>query len=167
MSTREPNSPATPDARSGKYLTFHLGAEEYGIEILKVQEIIGLLPITMVPNTPHFIRGIINLRGKIIPVVDLRAKLGMETLAASNETCIVVVRRHTMEMGVVVDRVKEVLDIKSTEIEHAPEFGAQVDTSCLLGIGKHNGQVKLLLDIDRVLDSTGLMQAPTAGPETA
>ena len=141
--------------RAGKYLTFKLAEEEYGLEILKVREIIGLMDITSVPRTPGFIRGVINLRGKVIPVVDLRTKFGMETHQDTDETCIIVVDVASDEnadmMGILVDTVSEVLDIAVSEIEDTPTFGASVDMDFILGIGKVNGQVKILLDIDKVL----------------
>ncbi|HEY3281977.1 MAG TPA: chemotaxis protein CheW [Armatimonadota bacterium] len=135
----------------GKYLTFFLAGEEYGIEILKVHEIIGMMPITTVPRTPFFIKGVVNLRGKVIPIVDLRLKFEMEAMTQTEETCIIVVQTHGTEMGIVVDRVSEVLDIGSSEIEEPPSFGGDVDTTYILGIGKTDGHVKLLLDIERVL----------------
>ena len=135
----------------GKFLAFFLGDEEYGLEILKVYEIIGMQPITPVPRTPSFIRGVINLRGKVIPVMDMRARFGMPAIPDTEETCIIVVKAQGVQMGIVVDRVSEVLDIRSEEIEDAPAFGAQVNTEYILGIGKCNDSVKILLDIDKVL----------------
>jgi len=141
--------------RAGKYLTFKLADEEYGLEILKVREIIGLMDITEVPRTPSFIRGVINLRGKVIPVVDLRAKFGMEIHQDTDETCIIVVDvakdGSSDMMGILVDTVSEVLDISGHEIEDTPAFGASVNMDFILGIGKVNDQVKILLDIDKVL----------------
>ncbi len=151
---------------AGKYLNFFLGAEEYGIGILKVQEIIGFLPITPVPRTPSFMRGVVNLRGKIIPVVDLRVKLGMEPRERTVETCIIVVRTHGAELGVIVDKVSEVLNVQAAEVDPPPAMGAGVDTACLLGVGKSNGRVRLLLDIDRVLSKeelTGSLDATVQG----
>jgi len=133
----------------GKFLTFFLSKEEYGIEILKVQEIFGLMPITPLPRTPPHLRGVINLRGKIIPVVDLRLKLGLAP--AEDQTCIIVVRAHGVELGVTVDRVSEVANILTNDIEDVPVFGPEVDVNDLLGIGKTGGRVRLLLDIDRIL----------------
>lgn len=138
----------------GKFLTFYLAEEEYGVEILKVQEIIGIMPITPVPRTPHFVRGVINLRGKVIPIVDLRLKFDMATIEQTAETCIIVVHVHGIEMGIVVDKVSEVMSISSQDIESTPSFGADVNTDYILGLGKSQGKVKILLDIDRVL-STG------------
>lgn len=148
-----------------KFLTFYLAGEEYGIEILKVQEIIGLLPITRVPQTPPFIRGVINLRGKVISVVDLRLKFGMEEIDATSETCVIVVQTVGMEMGIVVDKVSEVLAIASTEIDDTPSFGTAVSTDYILGIGKSQGKVKLLLNIDRVLSTQDMINLRSATAE--
>lgn len=141
--------------KAGKYLTFDLASEEYGIEILKVQEIIGLMPITKVPQTPHFIRGVINLRGKVIPVVDLRLKFEMETKEDTRRTSIIVVKvkrsGNNVTMGLIVDDVFEVIDIEKTDIEPTPEFGANVNTDFILGVGKMNQKVVMLLDVDKVL----------------
>lgn len=154
--------------RGGKFLSFFLAEEEYGIEILKVQEIIGIVGITRVPRTPEHIRGVINLRGKVIPVVDLRLKFGMETKEQTEETCIIVVRARGIEIGIIVDRVSEVLNIVSEDIEDAPSFGAGVNTDYLLGIGKSDGRVKLLLDIDKVLSTREVVEihAATTSDET-
>ncbi len=143
-------------ARGGKFLTFYLGEEEYGIEILKVQEIIGLMSITRVPRTPDFVRGVINLRGKVIPIVDLRKKFRMEAVEDTEETCIIVVQTHGVQFGVVVDRVSEVVDLKDDSIEEAPEFGAEIDTDYILGMGKSGSRVRILVDIDRVLSKEEL-----------
>lgn len=145
-------------AKTNKHLTFRLGDEEYGLDILKVQEIIGIMPITRVPRTPQFVRGVINLRGKVIPVVDLRAKFGMGAVDDTDRTCIVVVQvsgksGYTV-MGTVVDEVSEVIDIVEDQIEATPEFGADIDTDFVLGIGKVNDRVVMVLDIDRVLSAS-------------
>lgn len=141
--------------REGKYLTFALAHEEYGLEILKVREIIGYMDITAVPQTPSHIRGVINLRGQVIPVVDLRTKFGMETAEVTEQTCIIVVEitqsGRKFNTGIVVDRVQEVLDIAGNDIEEAPQFGGSVDTDFILGMAKIGDSVKILLDIDRVL----------------
>ena len=141
--------------KEGKYLTFALGPEEYGLEILKVREIIGYMEITAVPQTPGHVKGVINLRGQVIPVIDLRAKFGMETAEITEETCIIVAEvsqnKRTFSTGIVVDRVQEVLDIDGADIEDAPQFGSSVDTNFILGMGKIGDTVKILLDIDRVL----------------
>jgi purine-binding chemotaxis protein CheW len=137
--------------RAGKYLTFVLAGEEYGLEILKVREIIGMMDITAVPRTPDFVRGVINLRGKVIPIMDLRLKFGMDGAEQTEQTCIIVVAVNGIEMGVVVDKVSEVLDIAAKEIEDAPSFGVTVDTDFILGMGKSRGKVTILLDIGKVL----------------
>ena len=140
----------------GKFLTFFLAEEEYGIEITKVQEIIGMLPITRVPRTPEYVRGVVNLRGKVIPIVDLRRKFGLDA-AGAEETCIIVVQVRGVQLGVVVDRVSEVSAVAAADIEEPPSFGADVHTEYLLGLGKVNGRVKLLLDIDQVLSTTEIV----------
>ena len=138
-----------------KYLTFSLGAEEYGLEILTVREIIGYIDVTAVPQTPPHVKGVVNLRGQVIPVVDLRAKFGMETTDVTDQTCIIVVEitqaGGTFSTGIVVDRVQEVLDVCGGDIEEAPQFGATVNTDFILGMAKIGDSVKILLDIDRVL----------------
>jgi len=138
-------------ALGGKYLTFGLEDEEYGLEILKVREIIGMMGITAVPRTPDFVMGVINLRGNVIPVIDLRLKFGMPHADQTEETCIIVVDVGEMEMGILVDRVSEVLDITDEEIQPAPDFGVAVNTNFILGIGKAAGKVTILLDISEVL----------------
>lgn len=146
--------------KEGKYLTFALGPEEYGLEILKVREIFGYMEITAVPQTPSHVRGVINLRGQVIPVVDLRSKFGMDATDITEETCIIVVEitqgTRKFNTGIVVDRVQEVLDIKGEDIEEAPQFGSSVDTSFILGMGKIGETVKILLDINKVLDGEDL-----------
>ncbi len=147
----------TVSGRDGKYLTFTLAGEEYGIIILKVKEIIGMLPITPVPQTPPYVKGVINLRGKVIPVVDLRRKFGMDPMEYTERTCIIVVEIadsvKTIPMGIVVDSVSEVLNIKSADIEETPSFGNRLDTDYILGMAKVGGGVKILLDIDRVMSA--------------
>jgi len=141
--------------KEGKYLTFSLASEEYGIGILKIKEIIGMMPITSVPQTPEFIKGVVNLRGKVIPVMDLRLRFGMPAIDYSERTCIIVVEitrnGRTFNTGIVVDRVQEVLDINGQNIEESPQFGSSVDTDFILGMGKVNNSVKILLDINKVL----------------
>ncbi|MCE5272890.1 chemotaxis protein CheW [bacterium] len=140
---------------SGKYLTFRLGGEEYGLQILKVKEIIGLMDITQMPRTPDYIRGVINLRGKVIPVMGLRDKFNMPHVEDDEKTCIIVVETRSegraILMGALVDGVSEVLNIQEDQIENAPEFGADVKTDFVLGIGKTREKVILLLDIDQVI----------------
>ncbi len=141
--------------KAGKYLTFALGGEIYGLEILKVQEIIGMMSVTRVPRTPEFIRGVINLRGKVIPVVDLRIKFGLESKDDTEKTVIIVVQvireSQKVTMGTIVDEVSEVMDIEAGQIEPPPELGAEVDTDFILGMGKIADKVVMLLDVDKVL----------------
>ena len=146
--------------RDGKYLTFSLAKEEYGIGILKVREIIGMLAITPVPQTPAFVKGVINLRGQVIPVVDLRLKFGMAELEYTERTSIIVVevrgQNSNIPIGIVVDAVSEVVNIKGEDIEDTPTFGTRLDTDYILGMAKTDGGVKILLDIDRVLSAEEL-----------
>jgi len=140
---------------AGKYLTFRLASEEYGLEIMKVQEIIGMMPVTQVPRVPEYVRGVINLRGRIIPTIDLRSKFGLERIADTDKTCIIVVEIMTakgkVSVGIIVDEVAEVLDVAATELDHAPEFGTTLNMDFILGLGIVKGGVKILLDIDKVL----------------
>lgn len=146
--------------RENKYLTFTLANEEYGIGILKIKEIIGMLPITSVPQTPPFVKGVINLRGKVIPVVDLRLKFAMPPMDYTERTCIIVVEIDSpagaIMIGIVVDSVSEVLNIKEEDIEDTPTFGTRLNTAYILGMAKTGGGVKILLDIDKVLTSQEL-----------
>ena len=141
--------------KEGKYLTFTLANEEYGISILKIKEIIGMMPVTTVPQTPEFVKGVINLRGKVIPVIDLRLRFGMESVEYTERTCIIVVeiegQAGIIFMGIVVDSVSEVLNIKGEHIEDTPAFGTDLNTEYILGMAKIEGGVKILLDINRVL----------------
>jgi purine-binding chemotaxis protein CheW len=143
--------------REGKYLTFSMAAEEYGIGILKVKEIIGMMTITVIPQTPPYVKGVINLRGKIIPVVSLRLKFGMPEIDFTDRTCIIVVEVKTntghVQMGIVVDAVSEVLSIRNAEIEDTPTFGASLNTDFILGMAKAENGVKILLDIDKVISA--------------
>lgn len=144
--------------REGKYLTFTLASEEYGIGILKVKEIIGMMSITTVPQTASYVKGVINLRGKVIPVVDLRLKFGISAMDYTERTCIIVVEiagsGKTIMMGIVVDSVSEVLNIRGGDIEDTPNFGSHLNTDYILGMAKIGGGVKILLDIDKVLSDS-------------
>ncbi len=146
--------------RSGKYLVFQLDREEFGIRVLQVREIMAVQEITAVPQTPAHIKGVINLRGKIIPVVDLRLKFGLPEAEYTQHTCIIVVQvqRETspMPVGIVVDGVAEVLNLAAEDIEDTPDFGHGATTAYLLGMAKVKGKVKILLDIDRVLTAQEL-----------
>ncbi len=136
---------------SGKFLTFVLDNEEYGLEILKVHEIIGLMRITRVPRTPEHVMGVVNLRGKVIPVVDLRLKFCMEPIEATPRTCIIVVQSQGLQFGLVVDQVSEVVDWSAADVDEPPSLGQGVNTDYILGVGKSEEHVTFLLDIDRVL----------------
>lgn len=146
--------------RPGKYLTFQLGREEFGIRVLKVREIMGLQDITAVPNTPPCVKGVINLRGKVIPVVDLRLKFGLEARDYDARTCIIVVgvgaARGAVMTGIIVDCVSEVLNLAGEDIEDTPDFGTNAETQYLLGMAKVKGNLKILLDIDAALASADL-----------
>lgn len=156
----ENSSPARTEDRAGKYLVFDLGKEEFGIRVLKVREIMGIQDITAVPQTPAYVKGVINLRGKVIPVVDLRLKFGLPEIEYTQRTCIIVVQvemeAHSMLMGIVVDGVAEVLNLAPADIEDTPDFGQGIETTYLLGMAKVKGKVKILLDIDQVLTSQEL-----------
>lgn len=156
---------AEEDRRAGKYLTFFLGEEEYGLEILKVREIIGIMRVTAIPRMPEYVNGVINLRGKVIPVVDLRSKFCMPSTEHTSETCIIVVNVSGSQIGIVVDRVSEVQEIRGDAIEDPPNVGAGTDTSFILGMGKAEGSVKILLDIDKVLVDTEFAQIISAASE--
>ena len=167
--TTETNNPtktinqavSSMDNKEGKYLTFKLADEEYGIGILKIKEIIGMMPITSVPQTPDFVKGVINLRGKVIPVLSLRLKFGIEEETHTDRTCIVVVetpgQAGDILIGIVVDTVSEVLNIKGKNIEETPTFGTKLDTEYILGMAKLEGGVKILLDIDQVLNTEDII----------
>lgn len=154
----KPVEASATDPRAGKYLTFRLDREEFAIQVLRVREIMGLQDITTVPQTPHYMKGVINLRGKIVPVIDLRLKFGFPEAEASPATCIIVVQlqsgKETLLMGLLVDAVSEVLNFAASDIEDTPDFGQGVTTPYLLGIAKMKGAVKILLNIDEVLSTT-------------
>ncbi len=154
-------------ALAGKYLTFKLDVEEFGLEILKVQEIIKMMDITRVPRTPSFVRGVINLRGKVIPVVDLRLKFDMDSKEGTEKTCIIVVTvKHTsgsVIMGIIVDEVSEVLDVAGESIEPAPQFGGAVDTTFILGMGKVGDRVVTLMDVNKVLSGEDVAAVASLG----
>ena len=143
----------------GKFLTFTLGNEEYGVPVLKVREIIKVMDITQVPQVPDYVLGVINLRGKVIPVIDLRRKFGFAATEHTERTCIIVVdvdmATTRVMMGVVVDSVSEVLNVSDAEMEETPDFGGRTTTDYILGLAKVKGDVKILLDLDRVLGSDG------------
>jgi purine-binding chemotaxis protein CheW len=153
-------SDSTATSNANKFLSFCLGAEHYGVEILRVREIIGLIAITALPRAPEYVKGVMNLRGRIIPVIDLRAKFGLDPAEATKETCIIVMEGgeaatgETVVMGVVVDRVREVQDISNDHIEPAPEFGGPAPLDYIQGMGKAKDRVIILLNIAKVLSTT-------------
>lgn len=151
----------TTNDKGGKYLTFMLDNEEYGVAVLKVREIMGLIDITSVPRMPTYVKGVINLRGKVIPVIHLRLKFGLQEIEPTEQSCIIVVDVGR-EIGIIVDRVSEVLDIAGDCIESPPTMGAAVDTSFILGMGKVGDAVKILLDVERVLATDELIDIASA-----
>jgi purine-binding chemotaxis protein CheW len=160
LAANEAGAATQTDARAGKYLTFQLANEEFGIRVLKVREIMGLQEITAVPQTPAHIKGVINLRGKVVPVIDLRLKFGIPAAEYTQRTCIIVTQvrgeNGAVMMGIVVDGVSEVLTLTAPEIEDTPDFGEDIAGQYLLGMAKVKGKVKILLDIDRVLSAQEL-----------
>jgi purine-binding chemotaxis protein CheW len=161
MAPPESGAATRSDSRTGKYLAFQLGREEFAIQVLKVREIMGIQDITAVPQTPVFVKGVINLRGKVIPVVDLRLKFGLPEVEYTQRTCIIVVQIKGPDggvslTGIVVDGVSEAVNIAAGEIEDTPDFGDGVSTPYILGMAKSKGKVKILLDIDKVLQAQKL-----------
>jgi len=150
----------------GKYLTFQLSDEEYGLEILKVKEIIGMMNITNLPRTPEYVKGVINLRGKVIPVIDLRLKFRLPEKEYDEKNCIIVVEfddeDHYAQMGIIVDAVSEVLNVTTEELEPTPKFGVDLDTEFILGMAKGRGTVRTLLDINKVVGSEELVDIESA-----
>ncbi len=149
---------------SGKYLTFMLGEEEYGVPILKAQEIISMINMTRIPKTPDYVKGLINLRGSIIPVIDMRLKLGFEKQEYNERTCTVVglvnfPNNTSATMGMIVDIVHEVVDISQENIDKNTMLGGAVDSSCMLGIGHFNDKVIMLLDIDKIFSEDEMLQS--------
>ena len=161
ISTKELNRQIGLTTDGSQFLTFHLGDELYGVDILRVQEIKGYTTVTKIPNTPPHIKGVLNLRGTIVPIIELRTKFGMPTIDYTMFTVIVVVVVQEKIMGLVVDAVSDVLDIDRKDIQPPPEFGAKVDVSFLNGIGKSGDKLVALLDMDRLL-SDGDLQTVTA-----
>ena len=139
-----------------QYLTFSLGQEEYGIEILKVQEIKGYSAITPIPNTPPHVKGVMNLRGTVVPVVDLRSKFSMETVEYTKFTVIIVVTIGAKIAGLVVDAVSDVLNIPASDIRPAPDFGSRADTRFITGMANSGEKLAVLLDVDRLLSEEDL-----------
>lgn len=162
MAERQGNDAGFGTAKSSKFLTFQLGEEIYGLDILKVKEIIGIMDITPVPQSPSYVKGVLNLRGKIIPVVDLRLKFGFEEREYTERTCIIVVELENadgkMLVGIIVDAVSEVTNISEADVEPTPEFGSSFSTDYIRGMAKIKGKVVILLDISLVLSGGGLGQ---------
>lgn len=159
-------APATLNAQTGKYLTIALDNEAYGIAVLKVREIIRMQKVTPVPQVPDYVKGVLNLRGRVIPIIDLRAKFSLQA-QFTERTCIVVVQVQPpgalpLVMGLIVDSVDEVVNLTAGDIEPTPDFGTRIDTSCLTGMAKVKGQVKMLLDIDRVVAVEALPSSAAA-----
>jgi len=150
-------------AAPGKYLAFALADEEYALPVLKVREIIKMMDITQVPKVPPHVKGVINLRGKVIPIFDLRLKFGFPPQHATERTCIIVVDAAFSggrgSLGFVVDGVSEVLNITAEEIEPTPDFGERVNTTYVQGVAKRGARVKMLLDLDRILSSATALEA--------
>ena len=148
------------DTRAGKYLVFYLGQEEFAIQVQKVREIMGVQDITKVPQTPEHLKGVINLRGKVIPVIDLRLKFTMPAVEYTHRTCIIVVQvsgvRGPVLMGIVVDGVAEVVNVAGADVEDTPSFGKEVEVPYVMGMAKQKGKVKILLDIDQVMTAREL-----------
>ncbi|MCP5002886.1 MAG: chemotaxis protein CheW [Planctomycetes bacterium] len=140
----------------GKFLTFVLSEEVYGIKIHKVREIMAVIDITPIPQSPDYLKGVINLRGKVIPVIDLRLKFSMPETEFTHETCIIVVEFDSKHIGIVVDSVSEVIEIKNDQVGDTPQFGQDLDTSFIMGLGKVKEKIIILLDIDNVLSSDEL-----------
>lgn len=138
---------------AGKYLTFLVAEEEYALPILQVQEIVGLLPITQVPGTSNFIQGVINLRGKIVPVADMRSKFNIDLDVERPESCIIVTQAEDIELGLIVDSVSDVTRIMSEDLDSVPDFGVDATADYLIGIAQCNDQVRLLIDVNRLFDS--------------
>ncbi len=154
---------STIEDLSGKYLTFMLGDEEYGVPILKAQEIISMINMTRIPKTPDYVKGVINLRGSIIPVIDMRLKLEFEPMEYNERTCIIVGHVYfpngaSATMGMIVDIVHEVVDIAQKDIDKTPVLGGDVDANCMLGIGHFNEKIVMLLDIDKVFCEDEMLQ---------
>ncbi len=148
-------------AQAGKFLSFVLGGEEYGLEILRVQEINGLMDITRVPRSPDYVKGVINLRGRVIPIINLRKKFNMPMVEDTERTCIIMVQVNyndsQITMGIIVDEVSEVLNITDEQIEPSPNFGGGMkEADFITGMGKLDGKVVILLDVDSVLNGEEL-----------
>lgn len=170
--TTNSNSPAASAAKPGRYLTFKLGRESYGLPVLGVREIIRLCPITPVPRMPEYIKGVINLRGKVVPILDLRAKFQLSSESYGERACIIIVQvgappAAVILMGAIVDGVEEVVQLAEAELEPTPDFGGSPNTDYILGMATINGGVKTLLDLDKVFLKEGLLTlVPTQTPNS-
>jgi len=151
------------ERKTGKYLTFSIAKEDYGISIMKVKEIIEVMPVTPMPQTPPYVKGVINLRGKIIPVADLRTKLGIRESEYTDRSCIVILEttkdERTVLIGMVVDSVSEVLHIKGADIEDVNDFLLNLNRGCVLGMAKMASGIKMILDVDTVLGDVDINSA--------
>ncbi len=154
--TKELNQQIGLASDGSQFLTFNLGDELYGVDILRVQEIKGYTTVTKIPNTPSHIKGVLNLRGTIVPIIELRTKFGMSTIDYTAFTVIIVVVVQDKVMGLVVDSVSDVLNIEKKDIQVPPQFGARVDVSFLNGIGKSGDKLVALLDMDRLLSESDM-----------
>ena len=165
------NSPGI-GALAGRYLTFMLGTDSYGLPVLNVREIIRLCPITPVPRMPDYVKGVINLRGTVIAVIDLRAKFEMPASTLGDRCCVIIVQIRSLTggastlMGAVVDAVEEVVNLASTDIEPTPDFGGTLDTRYMLGVATIRGGVKTLLDIEKIFQEDGSLAMSAAPPST-
>ena len=159
-STLAPGAAATTDTQ--QFLTFALGAEEYGVEILKIQEIKGYSAVTPLPNAPAYVKGVLNLRGTIVPIVDLRKKFRLPEVAYDQFTVIVVVQVQGKTLGFIVDAVRDVLTVTAQDIQPTPDLAGQVDTACLNGLAKAGEKLVILLDIDQVLTAAEVHAAAEA-----
>ncbi len=174
IATTSPESTDDSGANENKFLTFCLGTEEYGVEILRVREIIGIIDITPLPQTPEYVMGVINLRGKIIPVIALRTKFGLPSVEYTEQTCIIVIEvsadaeADQFSVGVIVDTVSEVLEISREQVEPAPDFGCRINTNYILGMGKVAERVVILLDINKVMTESEIesLNSVQSGPDT-
>lgn len=157
---RESASAADTTEDSAQYLTFTLDGEEYAVDILRVQEIRGYSSVTSIPNAPDYVKGVMNLRGTVVPVLDVRLKFGMEPREYDRFTVIVVVNVGSRVVGLIVDSVSDVLDIPADAIQPTPDLGSNVDTTVMQGIARTNDRLVTLLDIDAVVDLDGALSRP-------
>jgi len=150
-----------PDSRNSEFLTFRLGKEEYGIDILKVQEIRGYDAITRIANAPEFIKGVVNLRGVIVPIVDMRIKFNLGEAHYDQFTVVIILNISGRVAGIVVDGVSDVINLEMEQVRATPEFGAAIDTEYILGLGTVDNRMLILVDIEKLMHSQdmGLLEA--------